>query len=257
MRTHENILRPFEFMKLVRDGDTKAIEMLYYCGTSRMMYFLETAIRGLVEAGFAEQSDKETPPWNYVKPTEAFLNFLRAFDLSLTQLAPYTTNSIICNPIFGSPQAPPKQAKVFVLMPFLNELKPVYDDHISKVTERLSLSTARADDFFTANSIVRDIWNAIFSADLLIADCTGRNPNVFYEIGIGHAIGRPVILISQKVEDIPFDLKHLRTIVYDFTPRGMKQFETDLESTIQSVLERPKSLKELADKIAVGRDIDQ
>lgn len=175
---------------------------------------------------------------------------MRAFDLSLTQLAPYTTHSVVGNPIFGPPQEPPKQARVFVLMPFLDELKPVYDDHISRVTKRLGLSTARADDFFTTDSIVRDIWNAISSADLLIADCTGRNPNVFYEIGIAHAIGKPVVLVSQTMDDIPFDLRHLRTIVYKYTPRGMKQFETDLGETIESALESPRTLKELADKMA-------
>lgn len=249
MRTPENILRPFEFMKLVRDGDTKAIRMLRLLAPTRMSHFLHKAEHGLTEAGFAERSDKEEPWDSSLRPTEAFLEFLRAFDLSLTQLAPYTTNAVVCDPIFGPPQAPPKQARVFVLMPFLDELKPVYDDHISRVTERLALSTARADDFFTADSIVRDIWNAIFSADLLIADCTGRNPNVFYEIGIAHAIGKPVILMSQNIEDIPFDLKHLRTIVYDFTPRGMKQFEAELGSTIESVLEQPKSLKEFADRL--------
>jgi hypothetical protein len=46
---------------------------------------------------------------------------------------------------------------------------------------------------------------------VVICDCTGRNPNVFYEIGIAHTLGREVILITQNPEDIPFDLRHLRS----------------------------------------------
>jgi hypothetical protein len=121
---------------------------------------------------------------------------------------------------------------LFILMPFIPELKPVYDDHIKKVAAKLNLSIARADDFFSQNSIMEEVWSAIAQATILIADCTGKNPNVFYEIGLAHAINKPVILITQNPDDVPFDLRHRRYIKYSYTPRGMEDFERNLSSTI-------------------------
>jgi hypothetical protein len=113
---------------------------------------------------------------------------------------------------------------------------PVYEDHIKPTCASLGLTVRRADDFFTADAIVEDIWKAIVSARLIVADCTDRNPNVFYEIGLAHTIGKPTILLTQRAEDIPFDLRHLRYITYQLTPRGMKEFETKFKQTVQTVL---------------------
>ena len=77
-----------------------------------------------------------------------------------------------------------------------------------------------------------DIWSAIFLAYCIIADCTGRNPNVFYEMGIAHTIGKRIILITQDEEDVPFDIRAIRFIKYEFTPRGMKQLERKLTATL-------------------------
>jgi len=115
--------------------------------------------------------------------------------------------------------------------------KGVYEDHIKSVAATLKLKVARADDFFAAHTIIGDVWTAICESRVILADCTGRNPNVFYEIGLAHTIGKPVILITQNSKDIPFDLAHYRHIQYEYTPRGMKQFESTLQNTLQSVIE--------------------
>jgi hypothetical protein len=81
-----------------------------------------------------------------------------------------------------------------------------------------------------------EIWSAICKARLVIADCTGRNPNVFYEIGVAHTMGIPVILLTQRMEDVPFDLRHIRFIKYEFTPRGMQKFEKELSATLRDEL---------------------
>ncbi|MBZ0303585.1 MAG: hypothetical protein K8J31_27850 [Anaerolineae bacterium] len=124
---------------------------------------------------------------------------------------------------------------VFVLMPFDVTLKPVYEDHIRTVVTGIGMSVGRADDFFTSGTIVAEIWTAINRASILIADCTGRNPNVFYEIGIAHTLGKQTILIAQSIDDIPFDLRHRRVITYRYDPRGMKEFEDILQKTIQTL----------------------
>jgi hypothetical protein len=138
--------------------------------------------------------------------------------------------------IFGDPKARPgRWPEVFVLTPFTDELRPVYDDHICKVVREKRLEIGRADDFFATGSIMGDVWSAINAAAFLIAECTGRNPNVFYEIGIAHAIGKQTILISQTIDDVPFDLRHLRVVVYQYTPRGMIGFEDALGKAVESL----------------------
>jgi hypothetical protein len=125
---------------------------------------------------------------------------------------------------------------VFVLMPFMSKMKPVYEDHIRKVCEKLSFSVGRADDIFTVNSVMADVWTAIKGAKAIVADCTSRNPNVFYEIGLAHVLNKKVILLTQRTEDIPFDIRHLRHIKYEFTPRGMTDLENALETTLSAIL---------------------
>ena len=53
------------------------------------------------------------------------------------------------------------------------------------------------------------------AAKVLVAELTSRNPNVYYELGIAHALQKPVVLISSNEEDVPFDVRHIRVIYYD------------------------------------------
>ncbi len=157
--------------------------------------------------------------------------------ISLVQLAEFEpTKKMSVKPLFGLPVSPIARADIFVLMPFSQDLEPVYRDHITKVAQLLYQKIVRADDFFTTQSIMADIWNAICDSRLIIADCTSRNPNVFYEIGLAHTIGKRVILITQNKDDVPFDLRHLRFIHYEYTPRGMTEFEKRLTETIKQEL---------------------
>lgn len=136
---------------------------------------------------------------------------------------------------FPEPRQKQEYTDVFVVMPFCADLRRVYDDHIAPVCKRLSLSVSRADDFFTAHAVMADVWGAIKDAKVIVADCTDRNPNVFYEIGIAHVLGKQVVLLSQKSVDIPFDVRHIRYISYEYTPPGMKKFEKTLRATLASL----------------------
>jgi len=142
-------------------------------------------------------------------------------------------------PIFGKSQFIPDPDLCFVLMPFSSYLAPVFSDHITSVCNQLNLKCLRADDIFSNSSIIEDIWCQINKARVVIADLTSKNPNVFYETGIAHTIGKPLILITQDIDDIPFDLRHLRHIIYQFTPRGMERFESALYNTIQFIMDKP------------------
>ena len=124
--------------------------------------------------------------------------------------------------------------KCFVLMPFKNDLRPVYDDHICKICEELNISVSRADQIFSTNPVIEDIIQAVKDADVIIADLTDNNPNVFYEIGICHMLKKQVVLITQS-ETVPFDLSHIRRIKYSFTPKGMIDFEDLIRNTLRII----------------------
>lgn len=123
----------------------------------------------------------------------------------------------------------------FVLMPFKDELTPIYDDHIQKVLKDVNIETLRADRIFSNKPIMEDILISLRNARIVIADLTFNNPNVFYETGICMAMGKEIILITQDGA-VPFDLQHIRHIRYEYTPRGMQRFEEYLKRTIQNIL---------------------
>ncbi|MFD3263318.1 hypothetical protein [Phenylobacterium ferrooxidans] len=159
------------------------------------------------------------------------------FNVSFTVLARLRPGApaFLASPIFPYPGREAESADVFVMMPFLEGLRPVYEDHIKVVCASLGLSCKRADDFFSSTGVMDDIWSAIYHSKVIIADCTDKNPNVFYEMGIAHTLGRPVVLITQNVDDIPFDLRHIRHFKYDYTPRGMKALESTLTTTLSDI----------------------
>src|ERR1700726_3375113 len=103
---------------------------------------------------------------------------------------------------------------VFVLMPLEPVFNDVYQLGIKPAAEGAGAYCERIDEQIFAESILSRIYNQISKADLIVADMTGRNPNVFYETGYAHALNKKVILLTQAADDIPFDLKHYPHIVY-------------------------------------------
>jgi hypothetical protein len=126
----------------------------------------------------------------------------------------------------------------FMVMPFEEKLQAIYEDIVKPLVEGQGLQCTRADNFFDNRPIMDDIWKSIEKARVVISDLTGRNPNVFYETGIAHAMGKEVILLTRTLDDVPFDLRHLRCIIYSDTTRGATKLKDDLQRTLQSVLKR-------------------
>lgn len=124
----------------------------------------------------------------------------------------------------------------FVLMPFEESMRAIYNDHLRPAIQSEGMSCLRADEIVGTNMITRQIWEKINQARCVVADLTHKNPNVFYEVGVAHALGKDVILVTQSMTDVPFDLQALRCIVYEFTPRGMKALESKLRATIKELL---------------------
>lgn len=103
---------------------------------------------------------------------------------------------------------------VFVLMPFADSFNDIYRLGIKSACENAGAYCERVNEQFFKESILRQVYNQIAKADLIVADMTGRNPNVFYEVGYAHALDKDVVLLTQSAEDIPFDLKHHFHIIY-------------------------------------------
>lgn len=128
----------------------------------------------------------------------------------------------------------------FVIMPFGGWLDDYYKAIYKPAIEAVGLDPHRADDLFRPSTIVNDIWTYTRRAKLLVADLTGKNPNVFYELGIAHALAKPVVMIAESMEDIPFDLRALRIIIYDKNaPEWGALLRSKIESAITEVLQAP------------------
>lgn len=139
---------------------------------------------------------------------------------------------LIINPIFTSRISQIDLKLCFVLMPFTEDWSErVYRKYIRENIDSMGLQCLRADNL-TGQIIIEDIWTKINQAAFIIADVTNRNPNVMYELGIAHTIGKPVILITQNVKNIPFDFKHLRHHEYKDNADGQILFSNLLKTRI-------------------------
>jgi nucleoside 2-deoxyribosyltransferase len=128
----------------------------------------------------------------------------------------------------------------FVLMPFDARFDDVYTLGIKETTQLLGITAERVDEqIFHKENILERIYNQINSADFIISDMTGRNPNVFYETGYAHAKGKTCLLLTSNADDIPFDLKHHRHIVYGNSIQNLRNaLERDLVAIKAEVANR-------------------
>jgi hypothetical protein len=227
-------------LKVLRDRKANDLESLcrYYEMDPGAAFYITHVLDDLRRAGLVTTDPAARIGWVDTKiiVTPELAEVQHALGISLSQAASASADTISVTPYFGRPLPMDEAIDVFVVMPFAEKLAPVYCDHIKRVAGSLSLSVKRAKDFFSAHHVMADVWRAICGAQLVIADCTGKNPNVFYEIGMAHTVGKPVILITQKREHVPFDLQDTRYITYDYTPPGMTKFEAELTQTLRTEL---------------------
>jgi hypothetical protein len=138
--------------------------------------------------------------------------------------------------IFGASAATLDPGLCFTLMPFAAPFDEIWQDCISLAIRDVGLSPLRADDIYGPRVIVGDIWQQVLQSRVLVSDLTGKNPNVFYELGLAHALDKDVVLISQSLDDVPFDLRALRIIIYSTTGRGLAQLREKLVASLQTIL---------------------
>jgi len=118
----------------------------------------------------------------------------------------------------------------FVLMPFKPDFNRIYEHILQPAIKEAGLNPLRADEIFSPTPIVEDVWTHIARSRLIIADVTDKNPNVFYELGLSHAIGIPVIIITQNKEDVPFDVAYIRYLIYTDDEAGWQKLKKAISS---------------------------
>src|ERR1044071_2895334 len=117
---------------------------------------------------------------------------------------------------FSNSTAEPEPGTCFVVMPFSHDFDSVFETIQQSIQSDLGFACTRTDELVGGGHIIEDILRGIAMSELVIVDVTGRNPNVYYELGIAH-MTKPVekvILLSQDLDSIPFDIRQFRHIVY-------------------------------------------
>lgn len=145
-------------------------------------------------------------------------------------------------PKLGHAAAPRAGETCFVMMPFAPPIGDYFKSVYAPAIENAGLKAIRADDdMFSTGKIMDQIWSGISSARILVAELTGRNPNVFYELGLAHALRKPVVLVSSTEADVPFDVQHIRVIYYDVRdPFWGQKLVTKLTENITSAMKNPE-----------------
>lgn len=124
----------------------------------------------------------------------------------------------------------------FVVMQFSAEFNELYSEVIRPTCEEYGYKVVRADDYYSTGLIIEDITRSIRESSVVLADVTPNNPNVFYEVGFAHGIGKPTILLSdRKREKLPFDISGFRTLFYDNTIGGKSAVQDRLRRHLESI----------------------
>jgi hypothetical protein len=116
-------------------------------------------------------------------------------------------------------------------------------DYVIKAGVKASgynLQVLRADDIDRAGSFIKDILDSVYNSHVVMADLTEQNPNVFYELGVRHALSPRTILIAQSIDDIPSDLREYRTIVYNTSAKGATEFSARLKKFLEEMQKEPE-----------------
>jgi hypothetical protein len=138
--------------------------------------------------------------------------------------------------IFKIPEKKINDNLISVMMPFSPGYKGTYDA-IKRTTDHLGLECLRADDIWENSTFIQDIFELIYYAKIVIVDFSERNPNVMYETGIAHTLGKIVIPITQSISDIPSDLGHHRAYKYLPNDEGYRNLSNELYKRIKTILD--------------------
>lgn len=136
--------------------------------------------------------------------------------------------------VFRVPAEPRDNNLVCAMMPFGHAFNNVYVA-IQSAAHAAGMTCQRADNIWEADEVIQDIFSLIYRSSIVICDFTGKNPNVFYETGIAHTLGRSVVPIAQSEHDVPFDLKHHRYLPYLNNQEGLTDLVARLTPRLRTL----------------------
>jgi len=136
--------------------------------------------------------------------------------------------------VFDVPEGPLDRTLVSVMMPFETAFSGVHKA-IKHACSDTGLRCQRVDDIWEKSAVIQDIFALICRSNIVVCDLTDRNPNVFYEAGIAHTLGKHVVPIAQHKRDVPFDLQHHRYLPYLDNIEGLERLRVELASRLRTL----------------------
>lgn len=202
------------------------VNPLHFQGEGALPEAFDQLDQVLRQAGLALRWDEATESARLIQPSGGAL--------ALTDDRTLMVDALVVRPrVFSPPQTrennPPL---VSAMMPYGDPFDWIYEDHLRPTVEGAGFQCRRADEAWEADVVIEDIVHLIHNSVAVIVDLTGKNPNVFYELGITHTLGKPVLLISQDGGDLPFNIQHHRCIEYTAEPAGLDLLCNDLSKRL-------------------------
>lgn len=149
------------------------------------------------------------------------------------------------NPIIDNASVDSPDKTVFVIMPFSSTSKheesdwtEIFNFVFKPAVEECGYCCERAE--ITTGNLIRSIVDRLKTSPIVLADITDNNPNVFYELGVRHALCQGTIIAAQSSEDIPSDLRGYWTLIYGTSPGQVVQFRKNLKNIIRQIEDNPK-----------------
>ena len=132
-----------------------------------------------------------------------------------------------------------ERPSAFIVMQFSSPYNEVYSDVIKKLCEESRIEAVRADEIYGPGIIIKDVVDRIAKSQVVIADISPTNPNVYFEVGYALALGKPIILLAQRrmpETPLPFDLSAFRVLFYDDSIGGKLKLENGLRKHLKQIL---------------------
>lgn len=126
---------------------------------------------------------------------------------------------------------------VSAMMPFAPDFDDVRES-MRDACRKVGLQLKAADDIWDSTILIEGIFSLIAKSRIIIVDFTGKNPNVMYETGVAHALGKQVIPIVRNLEDVPFDLRHHRVLTYENNAEGRKKLQAVLSERLKTIMDK-------------------
>jgi len=175
--------------------------------------------------------------WNLIGSITGFIDekYPESAEGVLVSSADTGKPKIVFQPsVFDVPSEMPDPHLLSAMMPFTGAFAATYET-IQRASMIGNMRCQRADDIWSNSAIIQDVFSLIYRSFIVVCDFTGRNPNVFYEAGIAHTLGKHVIPITQSHDDVPFDLRHHRYIHYLANSEGQQALQAQLVRRIATL----------------------